>query len=76
MKKFLLSFILISNFSFSQETDYQGFMDFSYNDDSGKIILEIDNLDNELVIMIWDLIGDSWVILELSTLLKEVIKFY
>ena len=49
MKKFLLSFILISNFSFSQETDYQGFMDFSYNDDSGKIILEIDNLDNEFL---------------------------
>ena len=49
MKKFLFSFILISNFSFSQETDYQGFMDFSYNDDSGKIILEIDNLDNEFL---------------------------
>ena len=49
MKKFLLSFILISNFSFSQETDYQGFMDFSYDDDSGKIILEIDNLDNEFL---------------------------
>ena len=49
MKKFLLSFILISNFSFSQETDYQGFMDFSYNDDSGKIFLEIDNLDNEFL---------------------------
>ena len=49
MKKFLLSFILISNFSFSQVIDYQGFMDFSYNDDSGKIILEIDNLDNEFL---------------------------
>ena len=49
MKKFLLSFILISNFSFSQETDYHGFMNFSYNDDSGKIILEIDNLDNEFL---------------------------
>ena len=49
MKKFLLSFILISNFSFSQETDFQGFMNFSYSDDSGKIILEIDNLDNEFL---------------------------
>ena len=49
MKKFLLSFVLLSNFSFSQETNYQGFMDFSYNDDSGKIILEIDNLDNEFL---------------------------
>jgi len=49
MKKILLSFILISNFSYSQEIDYQGFMNFSYNDDSGKIILEIDNLDNEFL---------------------------
>ena len=49
MKKFLLSFILISNFSFSQETDFQGFMNFSYSDDSGKIILEIDKLDDEFL---------------------------
>ena len=49
MKKFLLSFILISYFSFSQVSDYHGFMNFSYNDDSGKIILEIDNLDTEFL---------------------------
>ncbi len=49
MKKILLSFILISNFSFSQETDFQGFMNFSYSDDSGKIILEIDKLDDEFL---------------------------
>jgi len=41
MKKLLLSIILVSSFSFSQETDYEGFMNFSYNDDSRKIILEI-----------------------------------
>ena len=49
MKKILLSFILLSNFSFSQETDFQGFMNFSYSDDSGKIILEIDKLDDEFL---------------------------
>ena len=49
MKKILLSFILISSFSFSQVSNYQGFMDFSYNDDSGKIFLEIDNLDSEFL---------------------------
>ena len=49
MKRFLLSFILISGLLFSQESNYQGFMNFSYNDDSGKIILEIDNLDSEFL---------------------------
>tara|TARA_B100001059_G_scaffold225177_1_gene252076 strand:+ start:446 stop:2806 length:2361 start_codon:yes stop_codon:yes gene_type:complete len=49
MKRFLLSIILISSFSFSQETDYQGFMNFYYNNDSGKIILDIDKLDTEFM---------------------------
>lgn len=49
MKKLLLLIILVSSFSFSQETDYEGFMNFSYNDDSGKIILEIKNLDSEFM---------------------------
>jgi len=49
MKKLLLSIILVSNFSFSQETDYEGFMNFSYNNDSGKIILEINKLDSEFM---------------------------
>ena len=49
MKKILLSIILISSFSFSQETDYEGFMNFSYNNDSGKIILEINKLDSEFM---------------------------
>ena len=49
MKKLLLSIILVSSFSFSQETDYEGFMNFSYNNDSGKIILEIKNLDSEFM---------------------------
>ena len=49
MKKLFLSIILVSSFSFSQETDYEGFMNFSYNNDSGKIILEIKNLDSEFM---------------------------
>ncbi|PDH53910.1 MAG: peptidase [Cryomorphaceae bacterium MED-G11] len=49
MKKLLLSIILVSSFSFSQETDYDGFMNFSYNNDSGKIILEINKLDSEFM---------------------------
>ena len=49
MKRLLLSIILISSFSFSQETDYQGFMNFYYNNDSGKIILDIDKLDTEFM---------------------------
>ena len=49
MKKLLLSIILVSSFSFSQETDYEGFMNFSYNNDSGRIILEINKLDSEFM---------------------------
>ena len=49
MKKLFLLIILVSSFSFSQETDYEGFMNFSYNNDSGKIILEINKLDSEFM---------------------------
>ncbi|MDG2476018.1 MAG: zinc-dependent metalloprotease [Flavobacteriaceae bacterium] len=49
MKKFLLLFVLVSGFSFSQNIDYKGFMNYTYNDDSGKVILEIDKLDTEFL---------------------------
>lgn len=49
MKKFLLLFILVSGFSFSQNIDYKGFMNYTYNDDSGKVILKIDKLDTEFL---------------------------
>ena len=49
MKKLFLLIILVSSFSFSQETDYEGFMNFSYNEDLGKIILDISELDSEFL---------------------------
>ena len=49
MKKLFPLIILVSSFSFSQETDYEGFMNFSYNEDSGKIILDISKLDSEFL---------------------------
>jgi len=49
MKRILLFFLLLSNYSYSQITDYEGFMNFTYNNDSGKIILEIQKLDNEFL---------------------------
>ncbi len=49
MKNILLSLLVVSTFSFSQVNDFQGFMDFTYNNDSGKIILNIEELDKEFL---------------------------
>ena len=49
MKNILLSLLMLSTFSFSQVNDFQGFMDFTYNNDSGKIILNIEELDKEFL---------------------------
>ena len=49
MKNILLSLLMVSTFSFSQVNDFQGFMDFTYNNDSGKIILNIEDLDKEFL---------------------------
>ena len=49
MKNILLSLLMVSTFSFSQVNDFQGFMDFTYNNDSGKIILNIEELDKEFL---------------------------
>ena len=43
MNKTLLLLILTPIFLFSQIDDFQGFMDFSYDNDSGKIILNIED---------------------------------
>ena len=49
MKNILLSLLMVSSFSYSQIIDFQGFMDFSYINDSGKIILNIEELDKEFL---------------------------
>ena len=49
MKNILLYILMVSTFSFSQVNDFQGFMDFTYNNDSGKIILNIEELDKEFL---------------------------
>ena len=49
MKNILLSLLMISTLSFSQVNDFQGFMNFTYNNDSGKIILNIEELDKEFL---------------------------
>ena len=49
MNKTLLLLILTPIFLFSQIDDFQGFMDFSYDNDSGKIILNIEDLDKEFL---------------------------
>ena len=49
MKNFLLSITLLSNLCFSQVIDYKGFMDFTYNNTSGKIFLKISDLDTQFL---------------------------
>ena len=49
MKNILLSLLMVSTSSYSQIIDFQGFMDFSYSNDSGKIILDIEDLDKEFL---------------------------
>ena len=49
MKKILLITILFYNSIFSQNIDFKGFMNFSYSKDSGKIHLEITDLDKEFL---------------------------
>ncbi|MFL2634212.1 MAG: peptidase, partial [Candidatus Marisimplicoccus sp.] len=49
MKNILLSLLMFSTFSFSQINEYQGFMNFIYNNDSGKIILDIEELDKDFL---------------------------
>ena len=47
MNKTLLLLIFTPIFLFSQIDDFQGFMDFTYNNDSGKIILNIEHKNIE-----------------------------
>jgi hypothetical protein len=49
MKNILLFLLMIPTFSSSQVIDFQGFMNFTYNNDSGKIILNIEKLDKEFL---------------------------
>ena len=49
MKNILLSLLMFSTFSFSQINEYQGFMNFIYDNDSGKIILDIEELDKDFL---------------------------
>lgn len=49
MKKILFTTIIFSNFIFSQNIDFEGFMDFSYSSNLGKIHLEVNNLDKEFL---------------------------
>ena len=49
MKKILLVALLFYNSIFSQNIDFKGFMNFSYSKDSGKIHLEISNLNEEFL---------------------------
>ena len=49
MKKILFITLIFSNLIFSQNIDFEGFMNFSYSNSSGEIHLEVNNLDKEFL---------------------------
>jgi len=49
MKKILFITLIFSNLVFSQNIDFEGFMNFSYSNNSGEIHLEVNNLDKEFL---------------------------
>ena len=49
MKKILFITTIFSNLVFTQNIDFEGFMNFSYSNNSGKIYLEVNNLDKEFL---------------------------
>jgi len=49
MNKYITISLLFLNTIFSQNIEYEGFMNFTYSNDTGKILLEIDNLNQDFL---------------------------
>jgi len=49
MNKFIAISLLFLNTIFSQNIQYEGFMNFTYSNDTGKILLEIDKLNQDFL---------------------------
>ena len=49
MNKYITISILFFNSIFSQNIEYKGFMNFSYSNDTGKVFLEINNLNKDFL---------------------------
>ncbi len=49
MKKIIFITLVFLNSIYAQDIDFKGFMNFSYSNNSGKIHLEVNNLDKEFL---------------------------
>jgi len=49
MRNSIIAFLLFNFLSFSQEIEFNGYFDYIYNNDNGKITLAIDKLDQEFL---------------------------
>ena len=49
MRNLIFTLFLFNHLSFSQEVDFKGYFDYTYNEDNGKITLAIDKLDQEFL---------------------------
>ena len=49
MRNSIIAFFLFNYLLFSQEIEFKGYFDYIYNNDSGKITLAVDKLDQEFL---------------------------
>ena len=49
MRNLIFTLFLFNYLSFSQEVEFKGYFDYTYNEDNGKITLAIDKLDQEFL---------------------------
>ena len=49
MRNLIFTLFLFNHLSFSQEVEFKGYFDYTYNEDNGKITLAIDKLDQEFL---------------------------
>ena len=49
MRNSIIAFFLFNYILFSQEIEFKGYFDYTYNNDNGKITLAIDKLDQEFL---------------------------
>ena len=49
MRNSIIAFFLFNYLSFSQEIEFKGYFDYTYNTDNGKITLAVDKLDQEFL---------------------------
>ena len=49
MRNSIITFFLFNSLLYSQEIEFNGYFDYTYNNDNGKIILAVDKVDQEFL---------------------------